>query len=110
MHDIFLQLIKESSMKGIEKCLEEAFIKVDEESRLLDAENCGSTACVAFITVENKERVCYIANVGDTRAIMVSMSGNQRLSYEHKASDSNEIARVQYFDASLYIKEKWVAF
>ena len=68
---------------------------MDEEVRLLDAENTGTTACVSFITIENKERVCYIANVGDTRAVLVTATGAQRLSYEHKAADTNEIARVQ---------------
>lgn len=96
MHEVFLKLMKEAALKGPEKCLEEAFVKVDAETRLLDAENTGSTACVAFITIENKERVLYVANVGDTRAILVNADGYQRLSYEHKAIDPNELIRIQY--------------
>ena len=95
MAEIFLKSIKESSHKGPEQCLEETFTRIDGEVRLLDSENTGSTACVAFLTIENKERVVYIANVGDTRAILISVDGCQRLSYEHKAIDSNEVLRIQ---------------
>jgi len=63
----------------------------------LDSENTGTTACVTVITVENKERVAYVANVGDTRAILVSMTGVERLSVEHKATESLEIDRIRYF-------------
>eukprot|EP00826_Nyctotherus_ovalis_P050144 TRINITY_DN6114_c0_g1_i12.p1 TRINITY_DN6114_c0_g1~~TRINITY_DN6114_c0_g1_i12.p1 ORF type:complete len:175 (-),score=59.88 TRINITY_DN6114_c0_g1_i12:505-1029(-) len=96
MPEVFMKLLKEAAMKGPEKCLEETFVKVDGETRLLDSENTGSTACVAFITIENKERVLYVANVGDTRAVLVSADGVQRLSYEHKAVDANEVLRIQY--------------
>lgn len=95
MPEVFLTILKEASVKGIEKCLEETFVKIDNETRLLDSENTGSTACVAFITIENKERVLYVANVGDTRAILVNTNGCQRLSYEHKAIDPNEFKRIQ---------------
>jgi len=96
MSEVLLNLLKEASMKGVEKCLEETFVKVDGETRLLDSENTGSTACVAFITMENKEKVLYVANVGDSRAILVNTDGYQRLSYEHKATDPNELIRIQY--------------
>lgn len=104
MSEVFLQLLKEAATKGVEKCLEETFVKVDGETRLLDAENTGSTACIAFITIENKERILYIANVGDTRAILINAGGVQRLSYEHKAIDSNEVLRIQYKFAAIIRK------
>ncbi len=63
---------------------------------MLDSENTGTTACVVLLTVENKERVCYVANVGDTRAVLITSSGFQRLSYDHRPADSGEIVRVQY--------------
>lgn len=33
--------------------IEAAFAKIDNECRLIDAENCGSTACVAVVRQEN---------------------------------------------------------
>ena len=51
---------------------------------------------MAFITIENKERVFYVANVGDTRAVLVTATGVERLSYDHRAIDSTEIERIRY--------------
>ncbi len=64
--------------------------------RLLDSENCGSTACVALVTIENKERVIYVANVGDTRAVFVTATGAERISYDHRSCDPGEIDRIKY--------------
>ncbi len=63
---------------------------------MLDSENMGSTACAAFLTIENKERVLYVANVGDTRAVLVTATGVERLSYDHRPGDSAEAERVRY--------------
>ena len=63
---------------------------------MLDSTNIGTTACVALFTIENKERVCYVANVGDTRAVLVTATGAERLSYEHRATDAAEADRVRY--------------
>jgi len=37
-----------------------------------------------------------VANIGDTRAILVSLDGVERLTVDHKATDPKEILRVQY--------------
>ena len=37
----------------------------------------------------------YIANLGDTRAILVSLDGVERITVDHKAIDPKEILRVQ---------------
>jgi serine/threonine protein phosphatase PrpC len=57
-------------------------------------------ACVAFFTKEDYERVLYIANVGDTRAVISNDTLAQRLSYEDRCSDIHEIERIRY---SLYL-------
>lgn len=46
--------------------------------------------------VETGRKVLYIANVGDTRAVLLSGASNfERLSYDHKSTDRAEIERVK---------------
>jgi serine/threonine protein phosphatase PrpC len=63
----------------------DVFAKVDNELRLLDADGCGSTACVCVIRVEQGERNLYTANLGDSRAVLYSsMTGKaMRLTNDH---------------------------
>jgi protein phosphatase PTC1 len=42
------------------------------------------------------KKVLYVANVGDTRGVMMSGANTfQRVSYDHKATDKQEIDRVK---------------
>ena len=52
--------------------------------RLLDADGCGSTGCVAVIRKEGGNNVLYIANVGDSRAVLGKSGKAERLSVDHK--------------------------
>ena len=56
----------------------------------------GTTACIVLITYENKERIVYVANVGDSRAVITSLNSVERLSYDDKASDQAEAERVKF--------------
>jgi len=40
--------------------------------------------------------VVHLANLGDTRAVLISENGFERVSVDHKASDPSEIERIQY--------------
>lgn len=61
---------------------------------MLNSANTGSTACVVFLTIESNERVAYVGNVGDTRAVLVTAMGVERVSYEHRPTDAAESARI----------------
>ena len=64
--------------------------------RLLDSDHTGCTACVAIVRIESGRKVLYLANVGDTRAVLISGSSSfERLSYDHRATDRAEIERVK---------------
>ena len=61
---------------------------------MLDSDQCGSTACVAVIRVESGHKVLYIANVGDTRAVLSRNGVEERLSIDHKLSEKSEHQRI----------------
>ena len=63
---------------------------------MLDSDHTGCTACVAVLRMESGKRILYLANVGDTRAVLLSgVSNFERLSYDHRATDKAEIERVK---------------
>lgn len=54
--------------------------------------NAGSTACVLLFN--RSQNVIYIANTGDTRAVLSHNNIAIDLSFDRKATDSEEIARI----------------
>jgi serine/threonine protein phosphatase PrpC len=54
---------------------------------MLDSDHCGSTACVAVVRKEINCNVLYVANTGDTRAVISKNGQAERLSVDHKATD-----------------------
>lgn len=64
----------------------------DEKGQMTVIERSGSCAIVVLIVGE----VCYVANVGDSRAVLSSNRGHQMtaLSRDHKPSDIDEHARI----------------
>jgi protein phosphatase PTC1 len=81
--------------------LETVFLKIDKQLALLDSEHTGSTACVAVVRREINHNVLYVANVGDTRAVLSKNGQAQRLSVDHKATDPTEIERVKSLGGSI---------
>lgn len=50
---------------------------------------------MALVTIESRQRVLYVANVGDTRAVLVSSESVERLSYDHRPNDNEEADRIK---------------
>ena len=75
-------------------------LKLIEENYMLNLENSGSTCISVFLQKTNINKI-YIANVGDSRAIIIKESNNnndnwsfEQLSRDHKASEKDEAERI----------------
>ena len=54
----------------------------------MGANECGTTCCLAL--VKKKEQMCYVANLGDTRAVMCVDGNARRVTVDHKVSNPSE--------------------
>ena len=54
----------------------------------------GTTATVSYLRKEGHQKVLYLANVGDSKAVLMTPNGSEQLSYEHKGTDYGEIDRI----------------
>ncbi|GEQ71272.1 hypothetical protein JCM33374_g4953 [Metschnikowia sp. JCM 33374] len=55
----------------------------------------GTVPKFDFVPGKNHKRMLYTSNVGDSRIVLCRGGRSYRLSYDHKASDPNEIQRVR---------------
>ena len=66
------------------------FKKVDDQLKFVGASECGSTCCVVFVRKQNGKKICTVANLGDTRAVLVKANGTfETLTVDHKASNAS---------------------
>lgn len=98
------ELMKNLKMypNSVENALIDTFEIIDKQLSLCGHNQVGTTATVALIRNENRQRVLYTANVGDSAAVLVSLSGVEQLTYDHKATDKGEMMRVQRSGGSIY--------
>lgn len=57
---------------------------------MIDADGCGSTAVLAITRREGAHNVLYVANVGDSRAVLSKSGTAERLSVDHKCDNADE--------------------
>ena len=93
LHEELKKCIK-SYPADIPKALTKCFKKVDDQLRLAGAITAGTTATVCLIRKETHKKVLYIANVGDSKAVLITTNGSEQLSYDHKSIDQGEIDRI----------------
>ena len=84
----------------IKKVFAATNLKLIEENYMLNLENSGSTCISVFLQKTSINKI-YIANVGDSRAIIIKESNNnndnwsfEQLSRDHKASEKDEAERI----------------
>lgn len=83
-----LRLILRDGRDSIEEALTESFIDINKHVESYDS---GSTATVALSVFDK----LYIANVGDSRAVLDSEGIAQRISKDHKPDDPDELERIK---------------
>ncbi len=98
--------LSEQDGASIEEKLTRAFLITDYKSKELSITTSGATAVVALIHDGPNGKDLYVANVGDSRAVLVSHSASaaqqpgvggyyaRRLSYDHRADDVHEQKRI----------------
>jgi len=55
----------------------------------------GSTAVACLVRMVGQKRYVFTANCGDARAVLCRNGAAERLSLDHKASDPEEVARIE---------------
>jgi len=79
-----------------ENAIYNSFIKMDEKLQFdLVDDSSGCCTNLIYLCKENKKRVAYSGNIGDSRSILIREIGALRLSYDHKACDKTEQKRVK---------------
>lgn len=92
------KLSKIINYENIEYSLRLLFSSLDESimtNSCLDSSSQGSTCTVCFLYGLENERILYLANVGDSRALLIKRNSFVRISYDHKPSDEQEKKRIQ---------------
>lgn len=108
LHSIIEKKILEDESKDVRDVLNDSFVYADKHINSQLEGNSGCTAAVGILRWEvpdnlpselidlyQHKRMLYTANVGDTRIVLFRNGHSVRLTYDHKASDSIEMQRVE---------------
>jgi serine/threonine protein phosphatase PrpC len=77
---------------SIKTRLERAFLMTDIQSKQMGLLTSGSTVAVCLL---DKTKIIHAANTGDARIVVASQGNAHPLSFDHRASDPSEVARIQ---------------
>eukprot|EP00913_Durusdinium_trenchii_P013536 g12707.t1 len=80
-----------------QEALVQTFKKVDSQLAMMGAWNSGCTATVVLVHQSAQGlRTVHVANVGDSRAVLVAPTGDaRRVSTDHRANDPEEASSVR---------------
>ncbi|AJU95597.1 BAH_G0008410.mRNA.1.CDS.1 [Saccharomyces cerevisiae] len=108
LHTIIEQNILADETRDVRDVLNDSFLAIDEEinTKLLGNSGCTAAVCVLrwelpdsvsddSMDLAQHQRKLYTANVGDSRIVLFRNGNSIRLTYDHKASDTLEMQRVE---------------
>lgn len=71
------------------------FTEVDQNSASIQTSGSTAACCLIRKAPESNSRTLFVANVGDTRAVLCTDTTAKRLTYDHTAADANEVKRIE---------------
>eukprot|EP00929_Paragymnodinium_shiwhaense_P002563 TRINITY_DN102852_c0_g1_i1.p1 TRINITY_DN102852_c0_g1~~TRINITY_DN102852_c0_g1_i1.p1 ORF type:complete len:443 (-),score=113.96 TRINITY_DN102852_c0_g1_i1:161-1489(-) len=82
--------------KDVNSALTSAFSKVDSQLAMCGAWSYGCTCTVCLVHRDNRcnRMTLHVANVGDSRAVLVGENGSLRVSVDHRPDNPDETRRV----------------
>ena len=98
LREKFPEFLAKFPLNDIGTALNNTYLEVNKHLRKLGFNFCGATGTTAIIRRDEftDVRELYLANVGDSRAVLVKKNGfARRLTYDHKATDLKEANRIR---------------
>ena len=86
----FQKFLKENPI-NIEYCFKMTYKKVDEKTQAKNIIESGNTATTVYID----DNMLYCANVGDSKCVLVKKESIDKLSYDDKITDEEELKRIK---------------
>lgn len=95
LHMTLERVIKNSPNENLEEVMKQTYLETDSQVRRHNILQSGTTAVTVLIRGEENRRVLYVANVGDSRAILCRNNVAKRLTVDHKPNLPEETKRIQ---------------
>jgi len=81
----------EKNKNNVKAAITKTLSKTDDQLKLVGASDTGTTCCLVYIRKEGPKKICYVANLGDTRAVLSLEGTARRVSVDHKPTAQSEI-------------------
>lgn len=96
LHELVMDELRREASEHLDvgRVLVESFRKVDAQLAMLGAWKSGCCATVALLHRRGAAATLHVANVGDSRAVLVGPGLAKRVSRDHRASDPEEAKRI----------------
>lgn len=99
LHEVLLSELRAlqapiGGASDVRGALAAAFQKIDGQLAMMGAWQSGCTCTIALTHRQGSTLTLHVANVGDSRAVLLGPHRARRLSVDHRASDPTEARRV----------------